>query len=51
MTHRCQKDYRAANNGYTKRSAASIGLTIGKAYLAFFIFTLVEILVPASRAI
>jgi hypothetical protein len=51
MTRRSQKDYRAANSGYTKRSTDSTGLTIGEAHLAFFIFTLLEFLVPASHAI
>jgi hypothetical protein len=36
---------------YTKCSIASRGLTIGEALLAFFIFALLEFLVPASHAI
>jgi hypothetical protein len=36
---------------YTKRSVASIGLTVGEAHLAFFIFALLEFLVPVSHAI
>jgi hypothetical protein len=51
MTRRSQKDYRAANNGYTKRSATSTCLTIGEAHLASFIFTLLEFVVPPSDAI
>jgi hypothetical protein len=51
MTRRSKKDYREANNGYTKRSAASTGLTVGEAHLALFIFTLLEFLVLASHAI
>jgi hypothetical protein len=44
MTHRSQKDYRAANNGYTKCSATSTGLTIGDAHQALLIFVVLEIL-------
>jgi hypothetical protein len=36
---------------YAKRSIASIGLTVGEAHLAFFVFALLEFLVPASHAI
>jgi hypothetical protein len=35
----------------TKCSIASIGLTVGEAHIAFFIFALLEFLVPASHAI
>jgi hypothetical protein len=51
MSHRSQKDYREANNEYTKHSAASTSLTVGEAHLALFIFALLEFLVPASHAI
>jgi hypothetical protein len=35
----------------TKCSIASIGFTVGEAHIAFFIFALLEFLVPASHAI
>jgi hypothetical protein len=49
MIQESKKDYRAGNSGIkTKRSAASIGLTVGEAHLTFLIFTL---LVPLFHAI
>jgi hypothetical protein len=51
MTYRSQKKITEQQTvRYTKRSVASIGLTAGEAHLAFFIFALLEFLVPASHA-
>jgi hypothetical protein len=50
MTRRSQKDYRAANSRYTKRSVASTVLTVREAHLALFTFALLEFLVPTSHA-
>jgi hypothetical protein len=36
---------------YAKRSVASTDLDIEEAHLAFFIFALLEFLIPASHAI
>jgi hypothetical protein len=52
MTHRSKKKIIEQQTvKYNKCSIASTGMTIGKAHLAFFSFTLHEFFVPASHAI